>query len=115
MPPRPGVNRRTWLGEEPALEALVDPLKKRATEDLHLHAHARAQLLTKDLWTTAQVREWLQVTPRTFRHVLAADAGLRALRIELKREGQKPAVRWFAAAVVSHYTQRPKRRGKDDR
>lgn len=115
MPPR-DVSRRSWLGEDPSLEPLLDPAKKRAVEDLHLHAHVRAALLTKDLWTTAQVRAWLQVTPRTFKRVLAADAGLRALRIDLPREGDKPAPRWYAADVVNYYTQRPtRRRGKDDR
>lgn len=115
MPRRADVTCKTWLGEEPRLGDLVDQVERRKAEDLAVHAHVRALHLCSKLWTTPELRDYLELTPRTWRRLLAADAGLRALRIELPQEGGKPLVRWPAGAVVAHYLSRPKRRGKDDR
>lgn len=113
MPPRPDVHVLSWLGEDPSLEPLIDPLKKRATEDLHLHAHVRALMLSKELWTGREVRAFLQVKERTWRRITAEGRPLRALAIDVCEDGGPPVLRWPAGVVVTYYLSRRKGRVKD--
>lgn len=106
---RPDVDVRTWLGEHPNIAALLPPWLRRAVEDLVLHAHVRAQMLSQKLWTTKDLREYLNVSESTWRRMEERDAGLQALRITLGDD----TVRWPAGAVVS-YVLRPKGRGKEE-
>lgn len=109
MARRPDVDAQKWHGEDPSLAALIPEAHRRAVEDLHLHAHVRAQMLSQKLWTTKDLREYLNVSESTWRRMEERDAGLQALRITLG-DG---TVRWPAGAVVS-YVLRPKGRGKEE-
>lgn len=97
-----------WHGEDPGSRGLLPEALVRAQEDLAVHAHVRASLMTTRLWTAREVSEFLDVDRKTFARWLAADAGLRALAIRpADAEGETALVRWYAADVVAYLTRRP--------